>query len=78
MIGNFKIPIPIVLKRMLNEDCDSTLKIIQDITACLFFMQIRYNTYISKVICFTGPLVFSVFLIHANDNEIGFKIILFY
>ena len=67
MIGNFKIPIPIVLKRMLNEDCDSTLKIIQDITACLFFMQIRYNTYISKVICFTGPLVFSVFLIHANE-----------
>ena len=35
-------------------------------------MQINYNKYIAKIICFLGPLVFGIYLIHAhpliNDN----------
>jgi len=73
-IGNFKIPIPSFLKRMLNEDCSSTLKIIQGITACLFFMQIHYNKYIAKVICFIGPLIFGIYLIH-NHKLIHINVI---
>ena len=59
---NFKIPS--VLSQFLNEKADSLLKIVQAITICLFFLQIKYNKYIAKIICFFGPLVFSVYLIH--------------
>jgi hypothetical protein len=31
-------------------------------------LQIHYNKYLAKVICFFGPLIFGVYLIH--DNEI--------
>ena len=27
-------------------------------------MQIKYNKYIAKVICFLGPLTFSIYIIH--------------
>ena len=50
---------------MLNEQHSSSLKIIQSITACLFFMQINYNVYIAKFISFFGPLVFGVYLLHS-------------
>ena len=29
-------------------------------------MQIHYNKYIAKIICFFGPLAFSIYLIHNN------------
>ena len=51
---------------MLNEYWDSSLKIIQSITICLFFLQIHYNKYIAKIICFFGPLAFGIYLIHEN------------
>ena len=53
---------------MLNESQDSSLKIIQSITICLFFLQIHYNKYIAKIICFLGPLAFGIYLIH--DHKI--------
>ena len=60
------------LKGILTERFDSFLKIAQSISVCLFFMQISYNKYIAKIICFLGPLVFGIYLIHAhpliNDN----------
>ena len=51
---------------MFSESLNSVLKIIQSITVCLFFMQIHYNKYIAKIICFFGPLAFSIFLIFSN------------
>ena len=65
-IGNKKIEIPIILVQMFSESLNSVLKIIQSITVCLFFMQIHYNKYIAKIICFFGPLAFSIFLIFSN------------
>ena len=30
-------------------------------------MQIHYNKYIAKIICFFGPLAFSIYLIYSNQ-----------
>ena len=30
-------------------------------------MQIHYNKYIAKIICFFGPLAFSIYLIYTNQ-----------
>ena len=65
-IGNWKIQFPIVLKRMINGRYDSIIKVIQSITACLFCLQIYYNKYIAKIICFFGPLLFGVYLFHMH------------
>ena len=54
------------LKQILTERYDSILKVIQSITMCLIFLQITYNKYINKIICFLGPLVFGIYLIHNN------------
>ena len=56
-----------IIKRMLTDRFDSLLKIAQSITACLFFLQIKYNKYIAKIICFLGPLVLGVYLIHSHS-----------
>ena len=56
--------IPISLRQMLTNRFNSLLKIIQSITVFLFCEQINYNKFIAKIICFTGPLVFSIYLIH--------------
>ena len=66
IIGSFKLDIPIELKQMLNSCNDCPIRVIQSITICLFFLQIHYNKYIVKVICFIGPLVFGVYLLHDN------------
>ena len=66
LIGNKKIEIPIIFRQMFSKSLNSVLKIIQSITVCLFFMQIHYNKYIAKIICFFGPLAFSIFLIFSN------------
>ena len=63
-IGKYKLNIPITLKVMLNDKYHSFFKIVQSITFCLFFMQIHYNKYIAKIICFIGPLTFGIYLIH--------------
>ena len=37
-------------------------------------MQIHYNKYLAKIICFIGPFIFSVYLVHNNkvlkDNSV--------
>ena len=68
LIGNKRIDFPIQFKGMLTKNYNSLLTIVQSISASLFFLQIHYNKYFAKVICFFGPLVFGVYLIH--DNEI--------
>ena len=65
-IGNKKIEIPTSLRELPFEDLNSVLKIVQSITLCLFFLQIHYNKYIAKIICFFGPLAFSIYLIYSN------------
>ena len=67
LIWNKKIEIPIIIVQMFSESLNSVLKIIQSITVCLFFMQIHYNKYIAKIICFLGPLAFSIYLIYTNQ-----------
>jgi len=62
----YKRKIMIFLKQILTERYDSILKVIQSICICLFFLQINYNKYIKKIICFSGPLVFGIYLIHNN------------
>ena len=54
------------IRRMLTKRSDSFLTIAQSITASLFFLQIKYNKYIAKVICFIGPLCFGVYLVHTH------------
>ena len=64
--GYYQRRIVFLLKFMLNDRFDSLLFITQAITVCLFFMQIHYNKYLAKVICFLGPLAFGIYLIHIH------------
>ena len=66
IIRNKKIEIPIIFIQMFSKSLNSLLKITQSISICLFFLQIHYNKYIAKIICFFGPLAFSIYLIHNN------------
>jgi len=66
-IGNSKVDFPISLKQIINDNHNSSIKIIQSITVCLFFLQIHYNKYIAKIICFLGPLVFGIYLVHEHN-----------
>ena len=52
------------LKKIFTRRFDSFLKTTQAIIICLLFLQIYYNQYIDKIICFFGPLAFGVYLIH--------------
>lgn len=54
------------LKQILTERYDSILKVTQSISLSLFFLQINFNKYISKIICFLGPLIFGIYIIHNN------------
>ena len=69
-----ELDLPISLRQMLTERLNSIVKITQTITATLFLMQIHYNKYIAKIICFIGPLVFGIYLIH-NHNFIHINVI---
>ena len=62
----YKKEISVILNKMLTMRFDSFLKITQSLTTTLFCLQIRYNKYISKTICFLGPLAFGVYLIHIH------------
>ena len=53
-----------ILRKMLTRRFDSFLKIAQSSASCLFFLQIKYKEKITKIICFLGPLVFGIYLIH--------------
>ena len=44
------------------------IKVAQAISLTLFFLQLKYNEYLSKLITFIGPLTFAVYLIHLNSN----------
>ena len=52
------------IRILFKNRYDSGVRVIQSIVVISFFMQIKYNKYIAKVICFLGPLTFSIYLIH--------------
>ena len=64
--GRYQLEIANMLKRTFTLRYDSLSKVIQSISVCLFLLQINYNKYIAKIICFFGPLIFGVYLIHMN------------
>ena len=60
----FHTELLLFLKNIFNKRFDSLLKTVQAIIVCFFFLQIHYNKYFDKIICFFGPLAFGVYLIH--------------
>ena len=64
----------IMMKQILTERYDSILKCVQSISITLFFLQIKYNKYISKIITFVAPHIFGIYLIH-NNKIININII---
>ena len=64
--GYYKSKIIKILNQIITENYDSPIKIIQSISMTLFFLQIKYNKYLSKIISFFGPLTFGIYLMHDN------------
>ena len=60
------------LKIILTERYDSILKIVQSISVTLFFLQLKYNKYLSKIIIFLGQRAIGIYLFHSKFN--AFKI----
>ena len=54
------------IKRLTSDNLNSAIKFEQAFFLALFFLQLKYNYYLSKLITFIGPLTFAVYLIHAN------------
>ena len=65
--GYYKRKIINLLNQIINENFDSPIKIIQTISVTLFFLQIKYNKYLSKIICFFGQFAFGIYLVHNNS-----------
>ena len=65
---NFKIKLKNFIKRMSSNQIICVIKFTQAISLALFFLQLKYNDYLSKLITFFGPLTFAVYLIHINSN----------
>ena len=63
-IGNYKIKLINFIKRLISSEFFCVIKTTQAIFITLFFLQLRYNKYLSKLITFFGPLTFGVYLIH--------------
>ena len=53
---------------MSSDQITCVIKYTQAISLALFFLQLKYNYYLSKLITFFGPLTFAVYLIHINSN----------
>ena len=64
--GYYKRKIIKLLNRIITEDYDSPIKIMQSISLTLFFLQIKYNKYLSKIISFFGQFAFGIYLVHNN------------
>ena len=69
--GNYKKKLIKFIKRLLSDKLNKlscVVKTAQSISLALFFLQLEYNKYLSKLITFIGPLTFAVYLIHLNSN----------
>ena len=65
-IGPLNINPPYFIRRLISDYFNSGVKVIQSLTICLFCLQLHFNKYLAKIICFLGPLIFSVYIIHHN------------
>ena len=67
--GHYQRKIDILLKQIIIDGYQyvSLKKIIQAISITLFFVQIKYNKYLAKIINFCGPIAFGIHLIHINS-----------
>ena len=63
---NYKIKLKNFIKRLLSDNLNGVIRFTQAISLALFFLQLKYNYYLSKLITFIGPLTFAVYLIHTN------------
>jgi hypothetical protein len=63
-IGNYKIKLVNFIQRLISSEIFCVIKTTQAIFITLFFLQLKYNEYLSKFITFFGPLTFGVYLIH--------------
>jgi len=66
--GNYKKNFINFIKKLMPDNLNNVLKTSQAILITLFFLQLKYNEYLSKIITFFGPLTFGVYLIHINAN----------
>lgn len=65
--ADIKQKIIIILKNLLTENYDSSLKVIQSISIILFLLKIKYNKYLGQIISSIGTHTFGVYLIHDNS-----------
>ena len=65
---DYEIKLINFMKKLMSDNLNSVIKTIQAILITLFFLQLKYNDYLSKLITFFGPLIFGVYLIHINAN----------
>jgi hypothetical protein len=66
LVGNYKIKLVSFIKRLITFEPFCVIKTTQAIFITSFFLQLKYNEYLSKFITFFGPLTFGVYLIHFN------------
>ena len=66
--GYYQKKIVILLKQIIIDGYQyvSLKKIMQAVSITLFFLQIKYNKYLAKIITFLGPIAFGIHLIHIN------------
>ena len=67
---NYKIKLRNFIIRLISLKLYHMIRTSLAIFITLFFLQIKYNKYLSKAITFCGPLTFGVYLIHYNSNVI--------
>ena len=67
--GN-KIKLRNFIIRLMSRKLYHVIRTTLAIFITLFFLQLKYNKYLSKVITFFGHLTFGVYLIHFNSNVI--------
>ena len=67
---NYKIKIKSFIKRLTFGKLNNIIRTSQAFSITLFFLQLKFNEYLSKFITFLGPLTFGVYLIHVNKNVI--------
>ena len=60
-----------IIKKLLPDDINNIYKATLSLSVTLFFLQLKYNEYLSKIISFLGPLTFGVYLIHLNPNVVN-------
>ena len=56
-----------ILNNIFIMRINSLPMILQSISIILLAMNINYNKYIGRVVCFFGPLTFGIYLIHDNE-----------